>query len=118
MVVPDLAHMRYHLRADRYTCDTPPSTQTEQAAIVYHRAQAMKYNYQQLDDWQRFRIATFMHAIFNLHGRNRDALKKAAEDCAGWYYTDVNAIVKVWHKHFPNDFKVEIDNNSEGVEAP
>ena len=74
--------------------------------------------YDDLNIWHHFRIAEFMHAIFNLHGRNRDALKKAAEDCAGWYYTDVNAIVKVWHEHFPDDLRVEIDNNSEGVEAP
>jgi len=69
--------------------------------------------YEQLTEYHRFRIATFMHAVFNLHGMDRDALKKAADDCAAWYYTDTAAVVRVWCDVYPVDLRVEIDNQNE-----
>jgi len=69
--------------------------------------------YEQLNEYHRFRIATFMHAVFNLNGMDRDALKKAADDCAAWYYTDTAAVVRVWCDAWPVDLRVEIDNQNE-----
>jgi len=69
--------------------------------------------YAKLTEYDRFRISEFMHAVFEQHGMDRDALKKAAEDCAAWYYTDTAAVVKVWCDVYPVDLRVEIDNQNE-----
>ena len=64
----------------------------------------------------RFYISRFMHAIFALRGRNRTELKKAAEDCAGWYWTDVGAIMRVWHDVYPDDLRMDNYINPERIE--
>jgi len=69
-------------------------------------------SYDDLDLWQRFRISSYMHAEFTRHGHNRTHLKKAAEDCAGWYSTTTEAVIKVWREVWPSDLRVEIDNSN------
>ena len=64
--------------------------------------------------YHEYRIATAMHAIYLDRGADREALKKAATDCAGWYDTDVSTVVKVWMGAFPDDLRVETETIKEG----
>ena len=71
-------------------------------------------SYDDLDLWSLFRIAAFMHAVYDQHGRHREHLMKAAMDCAGWYGTDIVAVVRVWHDVYPDDLRVDIETIKEG----
>ena len=62
--------------------------------------------YNDLDLYHEFRIATYMHAVYARVGRDRDALRKAAEDCARWYDVDLQTVIRVWHKAFPEDLDI------------
>ena len=72
--------------------------------------------YADISIWDRSRISSFMHETFLGRGRDRDALKKAAEDCAGWYGTDTAAIVRVWVDVYPLDLRMDNYINPERIE--
>ena len=63
----------------------------------------MTIAYDDLDLYPRWRISHYMHAVYARAGRDRDKLRKAAEDCARWYDVDTQAVIRVWRVAYPED---------------
>jgi len=57
-----------------------------------------------IDLYTEYRIATYMHTVYARGDRDRCSLKKAAEDCAGWYDVSLHTVIRVWYAAFPRDF--------------
>jgi len=93
---------------------------TAPAAIVNLGAQAVSDTtptpYADISLWDRSRISSFMHETFTRHGRNRKYLKKAAEDCAGWYHVETESVVRVWVDVYPLDLRMDNYVNPERIE--
>ena len=68
-------------------------------------AQAMT-SFADLDIYPRWRIGAYMHAVYLRVGRDRHALKMAAEDCAGWYDVSLQTVIRVWHAAYPCDLDI------------
>ena len=82
-----------------------PDTYPPSPACRNPGAQAMT-SFADLDIYPRWRIGAYMHAVYLRVGRDRHALKMAAEDCAGWYDVSLQTVIRVWHAAYPRDLDI------------